>query len=289
MIRIAALALVLAATPASANVKAEILCGVLADGKVDYVVPAKDGRKLDRPIDCAIHVTGGLPGKQAPASIYTWLGGPGPMHSGTIAVGTDLNVELTPGAKLDGKTDFIPCQDDFEIVAEIAGEKSLLFSKRLKVHQKCSEAPPPPNASTDPPKSATKTPAEFAAHILEEMPDDDARKTAQRFADAAQNDDRVELKAMCPSGGLRTPKKKITCEALEKDGLAPTGFKPTCCNNEPSCAWAPEWFGYSAKKTSFQVNNRSGCVGSPTPVAAFEKRGGKWIWTGIRVDAPDAE
>ncbi len=111
---------------------AQVLCGVLDDAQsaVAYTIPARDKRKLEKPIACALHVDD--PGDFR--AFITVVGGT--PHTGQLSKATDLEVMLQPG------TDFRACRD-FTIAAEIDDDYGTpLWKDKIETVQACAANAP---------------------------------------------------------------------------------------------------------------------------------------------------
>ncbi len=153
----ATLLLPLLARPASAAkpMKATMLCGVFKNKKVDYLVPTEDGRKLSKPIDCAIQIESGGKGTMTAHAWIETAGEHSEDHAEAIAKGNDFETEFKPNA------DFRACTN-FEIHARIEGDGGTLWQDVQKVTQTCSAGAAAPTAATPAaPVKATKVKATF--------------------------------------------------------------------------------------------------------------------------------
>jgi hypothetical protein len=259
--------------------KAQMLCGVLIGGKVEYVVPTDDKRKLDKPIDCAVHVESG---KGMTAFVWVVQGGDEKeAHFGAIAKASDYGAQLKPGA------DFAACAN-FEIHARIEKSDSdggPIWQQTIAVEQACATATKKTKRAPEP----VTLGAEWGDGELAGLPDDAARIAVKQFADAVTDSDPPTLIDMVPSSGMKVKKKSYSGDAMRK-ALHDQGFeKVTGISVEKSCAdkvgggqdcTTGRWMVNAQGKTKLCIYNSISGYGQFS-CALFEKRGDRWLWTGV--------
>ena len=285
------------------KVSAQVLCGVIADGKVAVVVPTPDKRKLDQPISCAIHVDGAPAGTTLIAKMFTSAEG-AMKHAGPITPDKDFEQVL------QAADDYLSCSD-FVITARVTNDDDkVLWESKLAVKQACpaggsgKAAPPPP----PPPKPAAPPPSnpvpaddsgivdgdpEWAEGEIERAPAD-AREAIGEWTGSYGPMNHVFWESF-PAGGVKVGKQTITRKNLgtlsEKAGspyqLLQIMPRFGCKNesnagtNPDGCHWG-RWFSAVLSKTEVWVYNNDGHYYGPWPAAVFKKSGGKWVWTAVK-------
>ncbi|MDB4957252.1 MAG: hypothetical protein JWO36_4821 [Myxococcales bacterium] len=138
------------------KVKAELLCGVMADGKISDVVPNKKKPRLDQPVACALHLS--------VENNDTFMGN---IHTVRYAVdastgkktkittqGETSDIENHPGLKKDieivmkpaapderGDVLFQACED-FDVVGSVFDDRGTYFTKSIHIEQACPKPKP---------------------------------------------------------------------------------------------------------------------------------------------------
>lgn len=276
VLRIAALAAVLGvAAPADADtVKAQILCGVIKNGKVVTVVPTSDGRKLDDPIRCAVHLDQGS-GNDLTARV--WAGSDGSKQKGSISTGTDFEASLEPVHNV-AMDQYAPCTN-FTIFAEVARGDDTLWHDEIKVVQSCT-----PTDGGLGGNSATggQAPA-WVSGNGPGLADPIANEIAQQYAENIQLEDMSFFAGVWPKGGTTIKKKKIKAFKIGADLKTQLGtwFEPYC-EEGAACTWGT-WEAWQKNKKEFWLYATYGSGYGAFPALVFKKKGKTWKWSGVTV------
>jgi len=282
------LVLVAAAHLAEAGkVKAQVLCGVIVDNKVETVIPAPDKRKLDKPISCAVHLDAGFDVADLNAMLFTDRDS-AMKHSGPIGKDADFEKVLAVD------DDFAACSD-FTITARVLSADRQLWESKIVVKQVCpaAVAARPAVASKPAAPAAGEDGTGWADGELDKVPADarDAINgwiTTYVFLDGGFFDS-------FPTGGVKIGKQTVTrktARALsDKAGSAYllTKIMPMfnckqaedAMKNPENCAWS-KWHALAQSKTELWIYNTDNSFYGPYESAVFKKQGGKWVWTAVK-------
>jgi hypothetical protein len=289
MLRLAALTAVLGfAVPAQADtVKAQILCGIIKKGKVVTTIPTSDGRKLDDPISCAVHVDQGSGDLMA----YVWAGEDGDKHKGAISSGNDLEVSLEPVHNV-AMSQYAPCTN-FTIYADIARDGETVWHDEIKVVQSCTpDCPdgcvndkPGGDSQPDPPAiGGYDGPAPVWVGGKPSLADPIANEIAMQFAENVQLEDMSFFAGVWPKGGTTVKKKKIKAFKIGADLKDQLGVWPQyfCFDEEAhtDCSWG-EWDTSQRSKKEFWIYAATGSGYGKFPAFVFKKKGKTWKWSGM--------
>jgi len=286
LLRLAVLAAVLGmAAPAHADpVKAKILCGVIKNGKVVTVVPTSDGRKLDDPISCAVHLD---KGGGSDMTAYVWAGSDGTKHKGAISTGTDFEVSLEPVHNV-AMDQYAPCTN-FTIFADITSGDETVWHDEIKVTQSCtptdgglggdsgSGQDPPGIGGYDGPGPAWSNGNGPA------LADPLANAIAQQFAENIQLEDMSFFAGVWPKGGTTIKKKKIKAFKMGADLKTQLGtWFEQYCEEGAACTWGT-WEAWQKNKKEFWLYATYGSGYGAFPALVFKKKGKTWKWSGVTV------
>ncbi len=269
--------------PLKNQIKAQVLCGVVKDGKVATVVPTKDKRKLSDPIRCAVHLDqDSKSGESWTAKVFVEDGSPEshPSHDGELSrTGTDAkDFELTLEPATDtNRKDFTPCAA-FTIRAMIDNSAGPVWMKDIKVEQDCPPPPPPNAASLHWSESALKT-----------LADGSARDAAIAWAAAYERNDDDWFRGHFPKAGLSIPGSgKLSWKGMQNAGAQPQDIfkieKGGECKDEEKrtdCAWG-SWDTLKKGKSEFWLYNANQSGYGQFVAAVFKKSGKAWLWTAMK-------
>ncbi|MCE9577133.1 MAG: hypothetical protein K8W52_28555 [Deltaproteobacteria bacterium] len=273
------------------KVSAEVLCGVTDGGEVEVVVPTPDGRKLDKPITCAIHLDAAPAGKTLIAQVVTSADG-AMKHSGPITPDADFTQVLAPG------DDFAACAS-FAITARVTSDAgATLWESKLSVKQTCpAQAKPAPPAARKPPPSEPP-PAEdefigFAEGELERAPAD-AHDALVDWAASYSAQDHVFFETF-PKAGVRVGKVTVTMKNMNKLVAKAGGIYQVLtilprfrCQSADDIGTHPEHCHWSMWHTAFMSKTEIWAYNSdpddygPWQAAVFKKKGRTWVWVAVK-------
>ena len=264
----------------------EVMCGVIAAGKVEVVVPTPDKRKLDKPVSCAIHLDAVAdPKKTLVAQMFA--SAPGAMkHNGPIAPDKDFEQVLVPG-------DDFPACGDFTITARVTNDDDkVLWEKVIAVATpKC--APAAPAAKPAASKPAPQDDTAWADGELAKLPAD-ANVPLVSWVNMYVFLDNTFFDTY-PTSGVRIGKTMVTRKTIralsDKAGGAYLVTKimpmfnckdPADAMKTPSnCEWG-KWHAVVQSKTEIWVYNTDDAFYGPWQAAVFTKKGGTWVWTAVK-------
>jgi hypothetical protein len=262
--------------------KAQMLCGVVANGKVETVVPTKDNRKLDKPISCAIHVEAGNVDHAGISVIID--GNEGNQHYDVVDVGTDLEAELP----VDEEMGFPTCHD-FTILGRIYKDKKSVWEQKIAVKQTCPK-PGPKKAEAQGKKRGDGTDWQNR----ESLPDEDTAAYLDGWLQMYVYLDNTFFDSW-PKDGVQIKGKTITPKNAQKAADAKgglyflTGIMPISnCKDEDkdigkhpeNCQFA-DWVAIVKNKTELSIYSPSTGGYGKFPTAVFKKKGDRWVWTSV--------
>ena len=269
---------------AKPEVKAELLCGVVAGEQVVTVVPTADGRRLDQPVTCAVHISSARNTVELSAAAFTDAPGRArnDPHTDNISADQDFEFTLTPsGPGVDAAhSDFDPCAS-FSITAHIDQDGAQIWKQTVKVVQTC----PAPAQPTPAAKPASE--GDWAPDQLSSLPDDDARGLAESFRAAIVDEDAETFVGMIPKDGVKVAGKSLS-QAKAKALFAKGGYEALTgrakeCGEDATgvtCAWT-SWKVLDSSAKAFSIY--SGPDYGKIKVDTFAKTKAGWRWTGMVV------
>jgi hypothetical protein len=264
--------------------RAQVLCGVIANGKVETVVPTKDNRKLDKTISCAVHVEAG--GVDHAGISLIMDGKEGMQHYDVVDVGTDFETTLDP----DQEGGFPTCKD-FTIVARIYKDKKAVWEQKVAVKQSCPKAGP---KKAEPQGKKRGDGTDWDGGQRESLPDEDAAGQIDSWLQMYVFLDHTFFDSW-PKDGVQIKGKTITAKTAQKAADAAGGlqlltgiYAQANCKDEmkdpgkhpENCEFA-NWIAIVKSKTEVQIYSPGTSGYGIFATAVFKKKGDRWVWTAV--------